>query len=90
MPTQLQLRGVVCRAPGMARAHMVCRADTITPVFEICAESVAASLALTPPFQSRNDVEEMGLALPGHIRGGQSGNGVGDRRFPSRSKLRCS
>ena len=47
---------------------MVCRADTIAPVFEKCAQLRPCHLSGDAIFQSRNDVEDMGLALPGHIR----------------------
>src|SRR5438105_1418098 len=47
---------------------MVCRADTIAPVFEECTQLRLCHLSGDAIFQSRNDVEDMGLALPGHIR----------------------
>src|SRR3989454_6963363 len=47
---------------------MVCRADTIAPVFEECTQLRLYHLSDDAIFQSRNDVEDMGLALPGHIR----------------------
>src|ERR1051325_11014214 len=47
---------------------MLCRADTIAPVFEKCAQLRLCRFSGHAVLQSRNDVEDVGLALPGHIR----------------------